>query len=52
MLQYKFMGDDVEKMSESKDDNKSVNNRLRWIAFKDQFFASVLINDKGLYPMN
>ncbi|MDD3430767.1 MAG: membrane protein insertase YidC [Bacteroidales bacterium] len=47
MLQYKFMGDDVEKMSESKDDNKSVNNRLRWIAFKDQFFASVLINDKG-----
>lgn len=47
MLQYKFMGDDVEKMSEGKDDSKSINNRLRWIAFKDQFFASVLINDKG-----
>lgn len=47
MLQYKFMGDDVEKMSESKDDSKNVNNRLRWIAFKDQFFASVLISDQG-----
>ncbi len=49
MLQYKFMGDDAsEKMSVNKDENKIVNNRLHWIAFKDQFFASVLICDKGL----
>ena len=48
MLQYKFMGDDVEKMSVNKDESKIVNNRLHWIAFKDQFFASVLICDKGL----
>lgn len=48
MLQYKFMGDDVEKLSESKDDTKSINNRLRWIAFKDQFFAAVLLSKTGL----
>lgn len=48
MMRYKFMGDDVEKLSEAKNDSKSINNRLHWVAFKDQFFAAVLISDKGL----
>lgn len=46
-LQYMFKGDDIENLSESKNDSKSVNNRLQWIAYKDQFFSSVLIADES-----
>ena len=42
-IQYKFVADDVEKLSESKDDEKKVPNRVKWIAFKDQFFSSIFI---------
>ena len=42
-IQYKFVADDVEKLSESKDDEKKVSNRVKWIAFKDQFFSSIFI---------
>ncbi len=47
MLQFKNLDDKVEKLSESKDAHKSISTRLRWISFKDQFFAAVLISDKG-----
>lgn len=42
-IHYKFSSDDVESLSESKDDSKSLPNKVKWIAFKDQFFSSVLI---------
>jgi YidC/Oxa1 family membrane protein insertase len=42
-LAYKFLSDDVEELRESKDDLRDVSNRLKWIAYKDQFFSSVLI---------
>lgn len=48
-LQYMFKGNDIEHLSESKNNSKSVNNRLRWIAYKDQFFSSVLIADDAFY---
>ena len=49
MLQYKYLEDkDVEKLSEAKDQEKRVASRLNWVSFKDQFFAAVLISDKGL----
>lgn len=44
-IMYKFTGNDVDKLSESKDDQKSENSRIKWIAYKDQFFSSVLIAD-------
>lgn len=37
-LNYKFTSDDVEYLSESKDDEKKLSNKIQWIAFKDQFF--------------
>ncbi len=46
-LSYKFMADDVEHLSESKNDSKQLSNRLRWIGFKDMFFSSVLIAEEG-----
>ena len=45
-LNYKYVSDDMEKLSESKDDAKKIANKLKWIAFKDQYFSSVLIADK------
>lgn len=46
-MNYKFPGDDVEKLSENKDDNKSITNTLRWVSFKDQFFACIAISEAG-----
>ena len=42
-LNYKFVADDVERLSETRDDSKQIANRLRWIGFKDMFFSTVLI---------
>lgn len=45
-LNYKFVSDDMEKLSESKDDSKKISSRVKWIAFKDQYFSSILIADQ------
>lgn len=42
-IEYKYMADDVEKLSESKNEEKELPNKVKWIAFKDQFFSSILI---------
>ena len=42
-LQYMFAGGDVEKLSETKADRTKESARLKWIAYKDQFFSTVLI---------
>jgi len=44
-LQYMLVGGDMEKLSESKDDNAKESARVKWIGYKDQFFSSVLIAD-------
>ncbi|MCD7936787.1 MAG: membrane protein insertase YidC [Tannerellaceae bacterium] len=44
-LYYKT-ADKVDNLSELKDQNKQVSDRLRWVAYKDKFFSSVLITDK------
>ena len=47
-IHYKFVADDIETLSESKDDEKQVSNKVKWIAFKDQFFSTILISDNGI----
>ncbi len=42
-IEFKYLADDVEKLSESKTDEKKAENKVKWIAFKDQFFSSILI---------
>ncbi len=43
---YKFSGDDVERLSDSKqEDKKTLEERLHWVSFKDKYFASVLVSD-------
>ncbi|MBO5444638.1 MAG: membrane protein insertase YidC [Muribaculaceae bacterium] len=51
-LAYKYSGGSVEEMSESKNDSKEREQKLKWIAFKNQFFSSVLISDKNFNSAN
>ena len=44
-MQYMLAGGDIEELSESKDDSGKESARVRWIAYKDQFFSTVLIAD-------
>ncbi|MDR1557698.1 MAG: membrane protein insertase YidC [Tannerellaceae bacterium] len=46
-LFYKFVADDVENLSQSGNDSERITNRLRWIAYKDKFFSTILISDDG-----
>ncbi len=45
-LYYKFAGGSVENLSESKNDSEERQAKIRWIAFKNQFFSSVLISKR------
>ena len=44
-LTYKISGEGTDYLSASKNDEKEVAEPLNWIAFKNQFFSSVLITD-------
>ncbi len=46
-LQYMLVGGDMEKLSESKDDDAKESARIKWIGYKDQFFSTVLIADEA-----
>lgn len=40
---YKFIGEGVDEMDANGDDSESLTGRLRWVAFKNQFFSNVFI---------
>jgi YidC/Oxa1 family membrane protein insertase len=40
---YKFHEDDVDYLSETKNDSEDLVNRLKWVSFKHRFFSSTLI---------
>lgn len=42
-IYYKYVGDSPDDMSEAKDDHEQLNGRVKWVAFKNQFFSSVII---------
>ena len=44
-LTYKISGEGTDYLSPSKNDEKEVSEPLNWIAFKNQFFSSLLITD-------
>jgi YidC/Oxa1 family membrane protein insertase len=46
-LDYKFLADDMEKLSAAKTQQKTEDSKVRWVSFKDQFFTSIVICDKG-----
>ncbi len=44
---YKFMGEGPDHLSENSNDRESLNQKLQWVAFKNQFFSSVVIPRGG-----
>lgn len=42
-IYYKYANDDVEYMSETKNDDEQLKERVKWISFKQHFFSSTLI---------
>ena len=47
-LYYKYLGGDVDHLSESSDDDsEDITEQLRWVGYKNQFFSAVLIADKA-----
>lgn len=47
-LYYKFDGGDVEDLDANSDDSESRQTKVKWIAFKNQFFSSVLVSKQPL----
>lgn len=46
-IYYKYAGGDTEYLSETTNDQEEVNERLKWIGFKNQFFTMAFIADNN-----
>ncbi len=44
-IYYKHIEDNVDKISESDEEKKSLEPNVKWVGFKQQFFTSVIIAD-------
>lgn len=42
-IYYKYVGEGPDDLNSGKDDSEELNGRVKWVAFKNQFFSSVLI---------
>ncbi|MBN2173861.1 MAG: membrane protein insertase YidC [Bacteroidales bacterium] len=42
-IYYKYFEDEVDYLSETKDDEEELVTRVRWISFKQRFFSSILM---------
>ncbi len=40
---YKYANDDVDYLSETKDDSEVLKSKVKWVSFKQQFFSTILI---------
>lgn len=45
-IYYKYFNGDVNYLTETSAEEESLNERIKWVAFKDQFFSSILIPEK------
>lgn len=46
-IYYKYYKDDVDYLPERSDKEESISTRLKWISFKQRFFAATLIADEN-----
>ena len=47
-MYYKYKDDEVDYLSQTSDeDSEDINTKMRWISFKQQFFAATLIADNA-----
>lgn len=49
---FKYLDDEPDYISETSDEQISLEARTKWIAFKQQFFSSVLIADQAFEKYN
>ena len=49
---YKYFEEDVDYLSETKDDEESLKSQIKWVAFKQQFFNSALIASSSFLSAN
>jgi len=47
---YSFADNEVNNLSETSDEKESLNEKVKWVGFKQHFFSSVLIADKMFDP--
>ena len=47
---YKIDGDDVESLNMIKNEKEELSARTKWIAFKNQFFSSILMAKESFNP--
>ena len=40
---YQYVGEGPDDLNSGKDDSEELNGRVKWVAFKNQFFSAVLI---------
>ncbi len=46
-IYYKSLNENVEKLSETSDDKKTMESKVKWLGFKQQFFTSAIIADNA-----
>jgi YidC/Oxa1 family membrane protein insertase len=46
-IYYKILEEKVHNLSENKDEEEALRDKVNWISFKQQFFATTLISDKA-----
>lgn len=47
-IQYQYTTDDeVDYLSFTSDDEEKIKSRINWVAFKQQFFSAIIINNNG-----
>ncbi|MGQ0828151.1 MAG: membrane protein insertase YidC [Bacteroidota bacterium] len=46
-IYFKYLDEDSDKISATEDERKSLDARVKWIGFKQQFFTSILIADNA-----
>ena len=51
-LNYKYVSDDMERLSELKNDSEKLAGKVRWVAFKDHFFSTIMIADDAFTAAN
>ena len=51
-LTYKLSGDDTDNLSEMKNDSESLAANVSWIAYKNQFFSSIMIAGENFNKTN
>ncbi len=51
-VNYKYFGDDVDKLSPSKTSEETLKTKVKWISFKQLFFNSTIIADEAFTEAN